>query len=396
MTAHSLFSASASERWARCPGSLALAYGTGSASATSYAAAEGTACHEAGELCLRDDSLQVSDLIGTVFQVEDFRIPFTDELADLVQTYVEYVRGLPGTRLVEVRCDYTAALGLPLGQGFGTSDAVLLDGTTVHVVDAKFGRKYVAPEANTQLALYAVGVVATIESMLGEQVDKVVLHIVQPRVTGKGTYAELDRAGLDTIMVKLRTAAQQGLAAIEAYIAGKPILPFLHPGPTQCQWCPARAACPALKLLAEDALTAAPVAKMTEADLAAAMSNVDVLEVYAEAVRAEVIRRCSDGQGVTGWKMVLGREGNRKWADEAAAEKALEKVLPKDKIYTQPKLLSVAQMERALKGTKMDLEPLVKRDPPKPALATADDPRPAWSANAHIADEFEVQPERAS
>lgn len=92
---HSLFNASGAERWANCPGSLALS--KDAPRSTNPAAREGTAGHLLAEQCLKDgtDPVQYE---GIVIEVEGHDIEVTDELALAVQCYVDYVRGITGIR----------------------------------------------------------------------------------------------------------------------------------------------------------------------------------------------------------------------------------------------------------------------------------------------------------
>lgn len=380
---HSLFSASAAHRWSACPGSIALTYMAPKKS-SNYAAAEGTVCHYVGEQCLKNKTHPYG-FIGQSFEQDGFTIEFTEELADHVVTYINYVDSINGKVLVEVRSDYRKVLGITTHDAFGTSDAVVLDGSTIHVVDLKMGRVFVPVKGNVQLALYAAGIKESIENLFGDEVEKVVLHIMQPRISVTGAQHELTTHELNEMMAELRSAAEEAVKALTVYDVKKPnsVLQYLNPGEEQCNWCVAKAGCPALKIMAESFDVAAPVQQLSPEDLSQAMAKVDTVAMYIEAIKTEVTRRCSTGMNVPGWKMVLGREGNRKWKDEEEAEKALG-----DKAVFTRKLLSPAQMEKKLKG--VDFSDLIVRSPAKPTLATADDPRQPWVENKDVDNEFDA------
>lgn len=407
---HALYSASASERWLNCPGSIALSFDT--PSSTNEAAAEGTLCHHISEIILRDlsDTQDAYDYVGNVYHADDngqvtaresaarWTFTFDDEKAEACNKYIEYVRGISGTRFTEVRSNYSHLLGLEDGEGFGTSDTVVHDEAEelVWVVDAKFGRRYVNPRKNKQLMLYAAGVVDTLRA-LDYSIKRIRLVIVQPRVTETPQFYEMTADELDEALDSFRGAVARSQAALISYNPAEPlsIIRYLNPGESQCQWCPAKAGCPALKRLAQDTGVPEAVSGLSQATLSAEMERLPLLEQYIAAVRTEVQRRLTLGEPVSGWKMVLGREGNRKWADEEAALKAVlaataDADLTADDFKTEPKLLSAPQIEKLLKKhkVKLDLEPLVVRNPARPTLTTFDDPRPAWVEGEKVVDEF--------
>ena len=388
---HALFSASGAERWANCPGSLVLSKDVPRTS--SPAAREGTAGHELADRCLNDNTDPVEHE-GEIIHVEGHDIEVTDELALAVQCHVDYVRGISGIRWTETRTYYADLLGVDFEEGFGTTDCSILNGTTLHVIDAKFGRSFVDPKKNKQLILYAAGIVDTIEAT-GEDVTDISLHIMQPRVSEKPVPYVLTRDELRAAVIELRNAAQEAQAATLTFTDARNkawVERYLRPGETQCKWCPAAAFCPALREVADD-LTGFDMDKLmgvTPEYVSEALGRVPLVERWVEAVQQEAMRRLSEGKKLPGYKLVLGREGNRRWADEAAAAVRFD-AIPKELTHAPAKLLSPAQMEKSLKKNKQPLDliaELVVRNPAKPAMATADDPRAEWSPTEAIAEEF--------
>jgi hypothetical protein len=104
----------------------------------------------------------------------------TEQMADAVQFYVDYVRSIPGElsgieehlSITEVHEDYK-----------GTVDYWAVVGTTLHIVDFKYGWGIVEPTENPQLASYAYGVIEGAKELLpeGTKIDLIKLTIVQPR-----------------------------------------------------------------------------------------------------------------------------------------------------------------------------------------------------------------------
>ena len=174
---------------------------------------------------------------------------------------------------------------------------------------------------------------------------------------------------------------------------------YLVPGEKQCQFCPAASFCPAVRNMAREHIDdefdmVALRDTVPGESLAEAMEMIPLLEIFIKAVQAEVNRRLSAGMSVPNWKLVKGHEGNRKWSDEEAAADALEAAGVARSDLFVAKMLTPPAVEKVLKKiNKQALEEtfpkLIVRSPAKPTLASADDPREAWS-NVASADEFGV------
>jgi hypothetical protein len=387
---HSIFSASAAERWANCPGAIVLSRGI--ANSSSDASREGTAGHELGDRCLKAGTDPTQAIGETILG-----ILITDELADAVQDYVDYVRTIPGTRLYEQQVNYAELLGVDDAEGFGTLDCAIIDGTVVHIIDAKFGRSYVDPSLNKQLMLYAAAIVRALEAV-GETVTEVALHISQPRIVAKPIPFYLSRDALAEQVEYLRAAAQGVIEAEAAFTTPENkawVKKYLHPGEQQCKYCPAAPFCPALRNAVSPLAAQASefeVVTLAESfdpsELAKRLALVPLAEIWIKAIRHESFSRLAKGSSVPGYKLVTGREGNRKWSDVATVEAAFAD-LPKELTHKPAELKSPAQLEKAVpKPRRAVLSELTIRAPAKPTLATSDDPRTPWVNTAGI-DEFE-------
>ena len=235
---HSLFSASASERWLACPGTLHLCKEI--PDRPSAAAQEGSRLHAIAEQCLRQDE---NPKLGQLFQGS----AITAEHVDWVQLYLDYVREFPGRRLIEQKINYATPLGLPHHLAFGTCDTIILDGDQLHVIDAKFGKGPVKALRNKQLMLYASGFTHAFESV-GMEIGAVELHIVQPRVSSIPERFEMSRSQLGSAVDHIRRGAQTAFEALRLapqMEAAQWAARFLRKGERQCRWCPARGICPA-------------------------------------------------------------------------------------------------------------------------------------------------------
>jgi hypothetical protein len=168
----------------------------------------------------------------------------------------------------------------------------------------------------------------------------------------------------------------------------------LEPGESQCRWCRAKATCPALAQRVTDEFEAVPAPNAeTDARLAQAMGNVELIEGWCKAVRAETERRLLAGQPVPGFKLVEGRRGARKWADEKEVEAALKSMRLRDDQMYDFSLISPTSAEKLHKTGTIGprqwpkLADLITQSDGKPSVAPESDKRPAIAVAA-IESEF--------
>ncbi len=138
--------------------------------------------------------------------------------------------------LTETRVDPGAVIGR--SDFWGTADLIAADPNTATLLvgDLKTGRGKVEVEFNDQLLAYAVGA----EALLQFTPKRVLLAVFQPPVYGKKA------AVWETTSDTLREFAQ--FARERAQLTD---LTTTAPTPSDkaCQWCPARAICPAHRTL---------------------------------------------------------------------------------------------------------------------------------------------------
>lgn len=400
MADHAKLSPSAAHRWMRCPGSLRMSENIPRTS--SVYADEGTAAHALLEACLSTGA-PVDSFIGqTILVVDDTGWVVSPEMAAAVQVAIDNVARIAAagdTLWLEERVDFGTAIGLPAGEAFGSADvlAYLPDEKELQVHDYKHGAGEVVSASeddgspNPQLALYALGSLAKHPEA---KVVRLVIH--QPRARGYEGPSEHVMTR-DALLAWAETVLHPAVLATT-----QPDQPLIA-GSKQCRWCPAKAACPALREYAledqftgslatpEDFLAAVPVATMPDEApvvpstwLAAVMSKADMIEEWLTAVRAEVERRLLAGEEVPGFKLVQGRQGNRAWGDPVAVEKHLKERLrlTKDEMYDL-KLISPTTAEKLAKNKGIgprqwaQLQTMITRSEGKPHVAPVSDPRPA-------------------
>lgn len=385
MSAHARLSPSGAHRWMRCPGSVALEAPFPDNS--NRYSAEGTLAHDLAAHFLQD-AVDPHTLVNTGATVDGFDFTISKEMAAFVVDYAKLVREYAegGMLLVEKRVDFSPVINVP--DSFGTSDAIIIKGDELIVVDLKYGMGVrVDATENEQLQLYALGALNDFGILSDFAMVTMVIH--QPRLNHVSEW---------TVPVEVLRAFGEDarLSAVEVLDHEAP---RIEAGEKQCRFCKAKATCPALNdsvsLATAGVATVADFAEflptLVEDELSTAMSRVELVEQWCKGIRAEVERRLLAGTPVEGYKLVAGRKGNRAWADAAEAEHILKKSfrLRDDDMYTKV-LISPVAAEKLLKDTPKRwarVQDLITRGEGKPSVAPATDTRPAL-AIASVADEF--------
>lgn len=386
MGTHALLSPSSADRWMTCLGSVALSLGL--PDDESPYAQEGTNYHELAQMCL-EQGKDASEFVGMPFEDESL---VTEENAECLQTYIELIRELQaqgGTWKIEDKLPLTAITGEK--DAFGTSDATGIREDEVVVADLKFGRGVaVKAENNRQTKIY--GIAAIEKHGLWDTVKQVRSIICQPRVMDGTSESVIPVHELKIFRDEVLTTARVILRALEE----KKPLP-LTPSAKACRFCKARAICPALAGVVEQATaegfenldqptmiqTAMGPAAIGCADrLGDAMRVAELAEIWIKGVRAKVEAELLAGRPVTGRKLVEGRKGARKWADEKAAEAQIKKFRVKHEEMYKYTLISPTQAEKKWGKEKPSwweklVEGIVQSEPAL-HVAPTEDPRPEY------------------
>ena len=301
-------------------------------------------------------------------------IEVTEEMAEAVQIYLDAVRfdmATFGLTLQDIKIEHKFHLTSIHPDAFGTNDCnipVLFD--RVIVYDYKHGKGVtVDAEENKQLMYYALG------ACQEGDFEQVEIVIVQPRVGGDPIRRwTLSVTELERFAAELKEKIEATRQPKADLIAG----PWCKK-----TFCPAMAVCPAIigsveretQLAFREEKPMLPKPDTMSMDLLRkVLDNMETLDTWLRSVEAYAETMANQGQKISGYKLVQGRMGNRKWKDEAEVE-----------AYFGPdcleqKVMSPAKMEKLVKDNKemiKDINRLTIRAEGKIILVPESDPREA-------------------
>lgn len=407
MASHAVLSPSSAERWLNCPGSLYATKDLPDVN-TSYAK-EGTTAHALAEFCLKFNKKAI-DSLGKLMTPNGVYVD--DEMAEAVQEYVDNVNGIKASMSdllivdIEQKLDFTDLLDiesvkdtLPADtdkfEAFGTADAVIVGNGELQIHDLKYGKGVqVYAEDNKQLMIYALA--AYQYYSLCCDITKISMHIHQPRLYHHSEYSVTP----DELLAFGEKLKEKAVKAYTVYIKGPTNDDDFCAGESQCRFCKAAGNCEALAKHVTatigadfdvindvgDVVIDAVTVDAPE-DVAIKFSALNTIKSWITAVETRVNSLLQQGQKVPGYKLVIGRQGNRAWRDVEEAESTLKTFkLKEDERYTK-KLISPTQALKLLKDSPKriaKLEGIITRPEGKPTVVPESDKRPA----INIADDF--------
>lgn len=329
MSKHSLFSASSSERWINCPASVKKEQLYENVP-SSYAE-EGTLAHSLSEVCFRDN-VKAKSYVGK--KIDDKEID--EEMAYHVQKYVDYVQSF-------IKRDQHKIVGLEtqveysdyVKDGFGTVDCFVADifSGVCHIFDLKYGKGVrVSAEKNTQLQLYALGVLQKYSVFF--EFSEFVLHIIQPRVTDGFSKWKISTEDLIKFGKYVQEKSEEALGDN----------PIFNPGDKQCKFCRHKENCKDLKEYTIGRMFQVIDKDDDEISLDERidiLNRTSLIDDFLRSNSSHLLNRAKLGSKINGYKLVEKRTV-RTYTDYANG--ILEPILG-DRLY-EKKRIPISKVER--------------------------------------------------
>lgn len=369
--AHAKLSASGASRWATCPGSVQMEDGI--PDRESIYAQEGTLAHEMSELKLKHyldpKGFGKRKLNAAIKKLKENKL-YQAEMESYTDTYVDFIKekalSFSSNPYIEIekRVDFSRWVD----GGFGTCDCVLIHGSTLSIIDLKYGKGVpVSSEQNEQLILYALGAYDAFNLIYN--IDKIELNIVQPRINNFSTW-EISLTELLLWGDYFKVQAEKALGGNGELV----------PSAKACKFCKARDICTAraennLSLESEIKLKPNEIPKDK---LYEYISRGEDIAKWVADLKAYALDMCLKGEDVKGLKAVAGRT-SRSWTNQdEAINKLIEGGIDEAIIYDKVPL-TLAKLEKALGKQQFTalVGDMVVTSEGKPTLVFENDKRPA-------------------
>lgn len=380
--AHAKLSASGASRWATCPGSVQMEDGI--PDKESIYAQEGTLAHEMSELKLKHyldpKGFGKRKLNAAIKKLKENEL-YQAEMESYTDTYVDFIKekalSFPSNPYIEIekRVDFSRWVD----GGFGTCDCILIHGSTLSIIDLKYGKGVpVSSEQNEQLILYALGAYDAFNLIYN--LDKIELNIVQPRINNFSTW-EISLTELLLWGDYFKVQAEKALGGNGELV----------PSAKACKFCKARDICTAraennLSLESEIKLKPNEIPKDK---LYEYISRGEDIAKWVADLKAYALDMCLKGEDVKGLKAVAGRT-SRSWTNQdEAINKLIEGGIDEAIIYDKVPL-TLAKLEKALGKQQFTtlVGDLVVTSEGKPTLVFENDKRPAITNTVNASSIF--------
>lgn len=376
---HAKLSASSALRWINCPGSVALADQLPAPGSSAYAD-EGTLAHALAELKLRKFLGDVSDYDKELAQIQASEY-YSGEMEEATDFYTETVQehlaaaGADAELMIEQQFSLTNWVP----EGFGTSDAVIIGGNVIEVIDLKYGKGIKVDAVNNpQLRLYGLGASALFGDLY--DFDTVRTTIIQPRLDHVSTEEQPLK---ELLLWAEEDVAPRATMALEG-------TDYLATG-DWCRFCPAKAVCRKRAEynleLARDEFKAPPL--LTDEEIGEVLRRAEEIQKWTSDIQDYALEQALAGKHFDGWKLVEGRS-NRKYADDLKVAEALVAAGYDEAMLYERKLYGITAMEKIVGKKKLTttLGDLIVKPAGKPVLVPESDKREAISTTEAAKADF--------
>lgn len=369
--AHAKLSASGASRWATCPGSVQMEEGI--PDKESIYAQEGTLAHELSELKLKhyldSKGFGKRKLNAAVKKIKEDEL-YQAEMDGFTDNYVDFIKekalSFPSKPYIEIEKRVDFSSWVP--GGFGTCDCILIHGTTLSIIDLKYGKGVpVSAEKNEQLILYALGAYNAFSLIY--DIKKIEMNIVQPRLNNYSSW-EVDLTELLLWGDYFNVQSSKALSGTGELV----------PSAKACKFCKARDIC---SVRAENNLSLESEIHLNPNEiprdkLFEYISRGEDIAKWVNDLKAYALNLCLSGEDVKGLKAVAGRT-SRSWTNQDEALKKLIDGGIDEAIIFDKVPLTLAKLEKALGKEQFNnlVGDMVVTSTGKPTLVFENDKRPA-------------------
>lgn len=250
----------------------------------------------------------------------------------------------------------------------GRADCIIFTPTTLDVIDLKSGRgAIVSSHHNPQLMVYALAGL----NLCADADPEIRLTIIQPALHSISA-ASITRAELLAWRDEhLIPAACQTVEGTGSYHVGD-----------HCRFCPARPTCRAraeqmqsyVSSVQQHALTSP---KLSLDDVTELLDGIDHYEAWARDIRRWATDEAMAGERIPGYKLVIPRNGARKFVDvqavvDAAREAGID---PYKRVLRSPREI---ELQVGMARYEEYFAPLTSSEACNPRLVPVSDPRPEY------------------
>lgn len=380
--AHVLLSPSGSHRWMHCTPSARLEENL--PESTSPAAEEGTVAHELAEyaldMYLKGEYVPLLDELPTPKYIAENPY-YSSEMDKYVSDYVCYVCDIyeveEGAKMhIERKFDLTSYVP----ECFGSCDCDILGEKVLNIIDLKYGKGVqVDAKDNSQLMMYALGVLRTLSPKRQAEIETVRMHIAQVRL---GNYSVFEMSARDLThwgIHVLRPTAEKAFAGQGETVVG-----------THCKFCKFKAQCRAQRdALVGDFEELGDTKALSLDEIADLLTKVDMYSDWLSSVKSHALSEALAGKNIKGWKLVEGRS-IRTITDEAKAVEILVGMGYTEEELTSHKLKGIGDLEKKVgkKALSVSLGDILVKPKGAPTLALESDKREALQPTIDMFDEL--------
>lgn len=380
--AHALLSPSSSHRWMHCTPSARLEENL--PGSTSSAAEEGTVAHELAEYALdrylKGEYTPLLDDLPTPKHIAANQY-YGPEMDKYVTDYVCYVCDIyemeeKAEMSIERKFDLTSYVP----ECFGSCDCDIVGTKILNIIDLKYGKGVqVDAKDNSQLMMYALGVLRTLSPKRQAEIETVRMHIAQVRL---GNYSVFEMTARDLThwgIHVLRPTAEKAFAGQGETVIG-----------SHCKFCGFKARCRAHRdALVRDFEELGDTKALSLDEIADLLTKVDMYSDWLSSVKSHALSEALAGKNLKGWKLVEGRSV-RTIKDEAKAIEILVGMGFTAEELTNHKLKGIGDLEKKVgkKALEISLRDIIVKPKGAPTLVPESDKREAIQPTIDMFDEL--------